>query len=94
VCGHREFEPIKLADEGTVKTYTVIRVAPSGFEDQSPFAVGIVELKDGVSTMMQIADCEPEELKIGMPVKIEFRKVQQEGEAGILMYGYKAVPAR
>jgi uncharacterized OB-fold protein len=43
---------------------------------------------------MQITDCEPEELKIGMPVKIEFRKVQQEGEAGILMYGYKAVPAK
>ena len=94
VCRGREFETVKLSDEGVVKTYTVIHTAPSGFEDQAPYAVGLVELKDGVTTMMQIADCEPEELAIGMPVKIEFRKVQQEGQAGILMYGYKAVPDR
>ena len=93
-CGHREFEKVVLADEGVISTYTVIRVAPSGFEDEVPYAVGIVELKDGVSTMMQITDCEPEELEIGMPVKIEFRRVQTEGDAGVLMYGYKAVPVR
>lgn len=93
-CQNREFETVKLSDEGVLKTYTVIDVAPSGFEDEAPYAVGIVELKDGVSTMMQIADCEPDELTIGMKVKIEFRKVQQEGDAGILMYGYKAVPDR
>jgi uncharacterized OB-fold protein len=93
-CGHRKFEQVKLSDEGILKTYTVIRVAPSGFEDEVPYAVGIFELKDGVSTMMQIADCEPDELKIGMPIKVEFRRVQAEGDAGILMYGYKAVPVR
>lgn len=93
-CGHKEFEHVKLADEGKVKTYTVIRVAPSNFIDEQPYAIGIVELNDGVSTMMQITDCAPEEISIGMPVKIEFRKVQTEGDSGILMYGYKAVPIR
>ena len=52
-----------------------------------------IEIKDGVSTMMQITDCEPEELSIGMPVKVEFRRVQSQGKAGVLLYGYKAVPA-
>ncbi len=94
VCGRSEFETVKLADEGTLQTYTVIRVAPTGFGDMAPYAVGIVELKDGVSTMMQIADCAPEELSVGMPVKVEFRRVQEEGHHGILMYGYKAVPDR
>ena len=93
-CGAREFEKVKLPDEGTLKTFTVIRVAPSGFEDEVPYAVGIVELNGRLSTMMQITDCEPEELSIGMPVKVEFRKLQEDGEAGILMYGYKAVPLR
>lgn len=91
-CKNREFESIKLSDEGKLKTYTVIRVAPTNFVDEVPYAVGIVELKDGVSTMMQITDCDPEDISIGMPLKIEFRKVQQEGDSGILMYGYKAVP--
>lgn len=93
-CGHREFEKVKLADEGIVKSFTVIRVAPTGFEDEVPYAVGIVELKDGLSTMMQITDCETEELNIGMPVRVEFRRVQAEGDAGVLMYGYKAVPLK
>ena len=94
VCGHREFDNIRLSDHGTLKTYTVIHVAPSQFTDEAPYPVGIVELNDGVTTMMQIADCGEDELSIGMPVKIEFRCVQKEGHQGILMYGYKAVPAR
>lgn len=94
VCGHREFEQVTLADQGILKTYTVIHVAPSGFEDEVPYAIGIVELKDGVSTMMQIVDVDEKDIKIGMPIQIEFRKVQKEGHSGILMYGYKGVPVR
>jgi uncharacterized OB-fold protein len=91
-CGKREFEPVTLSDRGTVQTYTVINVGPTDFRDEVPYAIGIVELEGGVMMQCQIADCEADELEIGMPVKIEFRKVKQEGEAGILCYGYKAVP--
>jgi uncharacterized OB-fold protein len=93
-CKNRDFEKIKLPDNGKIKTFTIIRIAPTGFEDLVPYAIGIVELENGLSTMMQIADCEPDEIKTGMPVKLEFRKVQEDGEAGVLMYGYKAVPVR
>jgi len=93
-CGKRDFEGVRLADQGKVTTFTVIRVPPSEFSGQAPYAVGIVDLDGGVSIQCQIADCSPEELKIGMPVKIEFRKIKQEGEAGIINYGYKAVPLR
>lgn len=92
-CGKREFEQVTLADRGKVKTFTVIRVAPAEFCDEAPYAIGIVELDDGVLLQCQIADCAPEDLKTGMPVKIEFRKVKDEGNAGIICYGYKAVPA-
>jgi uncharacterized OB-fold protein len=37
-------------------------------------------------------DCAVEDLKIGQRVKIEFRKLYQEGEAGVIYYGYKFVP--
>lgn len=93
VCGHREFDEVKLPDQGVIKTFTIIRTPPSGFEDEAPYAIGIVDLGE-VSTMMQIADCDPEEIAIGMKVNIEFRRVFTEGHAGILMYGYKAVPDR
>lgn len=91
-CKKREFEETKLADKGKVLTFTIIRVPPHQFVDQAPYAVGIVELDDGVKLTGQIVDCDFEDLKIGQRVKIEFRKIFDEGEAGILCYGYKFVP--
>lgn len=91
-CQSREFEDIKLVDKGKVLTFTIIRVPPHQFVDQAPFAVGIVELDDGVKLTGQIVDCNFEDIKIGMRVKTEFRKIYNEGESGILCYGYKFVP--
>ena len=91
-CHHREFEPTHINDQGKLETYTVIRVAPSGFTDQAPYPVAIVNLGDGVKILCQLADCEPDEIKIGMPVRLEFRKLTSEGESGVIFYGYKAVP--
>lgn len=93
-CKGREFETVKLSDEGKVITYTVIRVPPTPFADEAPYAIGIVELNDGVRITTQIVDCELDQIKVGMPVRIEFRKILQEGSAGILCYGYKCVPAQ
>ena len=91
-CGAREFEAVQLNDEGTLQTFTVIRVAPSQFTDEAPYVVGIVELNDGVRLTTQVVDCDPEQLEIGQQVKVEFRRIQTIGEAGILCYGYKCVP--
>ena len=93
VCGGREFETVTLPDAGKVITYTVIRVAPSDFTEEVPYAIGNVELDGGVRLMAQIVDAPLEEIKTGMPVRLEFRKIYQEGEAGIICYGHKAVPA-
>jgi len=93
-CKHREFEMVTLPEEGKVITHTVIRTPPTGFSDLSPYCVGIVEMANGVRILCQIADCEPETLAVGLPVTLEFRRVQEDGESGVLAYGYKAVPAR
>jgi hypothetical protein len=91
-CKNREFEDTKLAEKGKILTYTIIRVAPQQFVDQAPFAVGIVELDDGVKLTGQVVDCDFKDLKIGQRVRIEFRKIYEEGAAGILCYGYKFIP--
>lgn len=90
-CRGKSFESVALKNEGRLLTYTVVRVASEKFSKEAPFAVGIVELNDGVKLTAQIADVDFEELKIGQRVKIVFRKVQEDGKAGILCYGYKAI---
>ncbi len=90
-CKGKKFEIVRLNDEGTLLTYTVVRVASDKFSKETPFPVGIIELNDGVRITAQIAGADPEELKIGQKVKLVFRRIQEDGKSGILCYGYKAV---
>jgi len=91
VCGKNDFEVVVLRDEGKLLTYTIIRVGSDKFSIQTPYAVGIVELEEGVKVTTQIADVNFNDLKIGKKVKLVFRKIQDEGKSGLHCYGYKAI---
>ncbi|MCH8806471.1 MAG: Zn-ribbon domain-containing OB-fold protein [Planctomycetes bacterium] len=91
-CGGRAFEMAKLPNTGKVVTYTVIRVPPTEQADLAPYAVGLVELDNGVRLECQVVDCDFEQLEVGTPVKLEFRRIQEDTEAGMIHYGHKAVP--
>jgi uncharacterized OB-fold protein len=90
--GETEQEIVRLPETGKVVTYTVIRVAPSQWGDQSPYALAIVELTDGTRVFGQMTDCDVNDVKIGMEVRAEFRRVQTEGDSGVLSYAHKFVP--
>ena len=93
-CGGSTFENITLPREGKVVTFTIVRVPPAGFTEQTPLPIAIVEVMDGVRIMVQIGDLEdPSDLEIGMPVRLEFRRISWDGEAGLIFYGHKAVKA-
>ncbi|HDP99808.1 MAG TPA: Zn-ribbon domain-containing OB-fold protein [bacterium] len=91
-CGSREFEKMNLSGKGKLLTFTITRVAPEGFDDQVPYAVGIVEMEEGVRLMGQVTDCDPETLKIGDQLVSKFRRINEESKTGAIMYGYKFVP--
>jgi uncharacterized OB-fold protein len=91
-CGNRTFTPARIAESGILLTHTIIRVPPAAFEDQSPYILGIAELDDGVRLTAQVVDCDFSALKVGMRVRLEFRRISEEGEAGVIYYGYKFVP--
>ncbi len=91
-CGSKTFDKINLTGKGKLVTYTIIRVAPEGFTDQVPYAVGIVELEEGIKILAQITDCDPETLKSGDQLITKFRRIREEGNTGVIMYAYKFVP--
>jgi uncharacterized protein len=91
-CGAREFETIRLGGKGKLETFTVIHTAPDGFADLAPYAVGIVELEEGVKILAQITDCNPADIKIGDTLVTKFRRINEEGKTGMIMYAYKFVP--
>ena len=92
-CGGREFEATSLPLRGVVKSFTHIQNAATSFTNQIPLIMGIIELENGVRITTQIADVEIEDLRADLPVRLEFRKIQQDGVSGVISYGHKAVPA-
>jgi hypothetical protein len=65
-----------------------------GHASARPYGAGIVSLPGDVQVTAQIVDCDPGTLAIGDRLRLEFRRVRQDGESGILCYGYKLVPVR
>ena len=91
-CRGRAFETVTLARTGRVLTAAVVRVPAPQFEDQAPYPVAVVELDDGVRLTCEVADATPEEVRPGLRVRLECRRIQADGEAGVIAYGHKAVP--
>lgn len=87
--GFGKLEPKKLRGTGEVVSYTIVHVAPEGFEEQVPYIIAIIELDEGPRLTAQIVDCEPEDIDIGTKVEASFRKIQEEGQGGAIHYGYK-----
>jgi len=90
VCRSQDFEKVTVSDEATIVTFTVIHTPPSQFKDQAPYAIAVVETKDGLRSTFQVADSDGSDLEIGTKVRLQFRMIQQEGEAGVIAYGHKA----
>ena len=89
--GEKEFEKITLKGTGKILSYTIIHIASDEYAKQTPFPVAIIETDEGARLTAQVVDCKPEELKIGAKVELIFRKIMEEGDSGIINYGYKAI---
>jgi len=71
-CFHQEFTWLEIAGKGKLLTYTVIHVAPQQFQAMAPYAVGIVQLENGLKLPGMITDVTQEQLQIGMDLTIDF----------------------
>lgn len=71
-CFSTNLKWIELEGAGKLLSYTVIHVAPEQFQSMTPYTVGIVEFKNGLRLPGMIRDVNPEEVKIGMDLKIDF----------------------
>ena len=80
-CHERVWEPVPLAGEGTIASYTVIRVAPRAFAAEAPYAVAVVRLKEGVSLLGRLVDIPLEQIAIGMPVR--FRPLVRDNQTSV-----------
>jgi uncharacterized OB-fold protein len=71
-CYSKEFEWVTVSGKGKLITYTVINIAPQQFQDLTPYAVGIIQLENGLKIPGMIQGIPQEQLKIGMPLLLDF----------------------
>jgi len=87
-CKQRDgLEPVKLKKKGVVFTYTVDHLAANL---DHPMGMVVVDLDGGGRMYVQMTDCTPEEVKIGAPVELTFRRLHAGGEN--YNYFWKARP--
>ncbi|RJS68299.1 Zn-ribbon domain-containing OB-fold protein [ANME-2 cluster archaeon] len=85
-------EEYRFKGHGEVVTYTIIHTASEGFNILTPYSLAIIQLDEGPRMTGQVV-CDPDEIMIGMRVKPVFRKLGEDGDAGIIYYGTKFIPA-
>jgi uncharacterized protein len=92
-CGGEAKQQYTFSGQGEVFSYTVMQDAPSGYEENAPYTVAIIKLKEGPMITAQLTDLGEKPVEIGMPVEMVTRKIRSDGdERGMLVYGYKFRP--
>lgn len=80
-----------LNKTGKLIVWTKIFVAPEGFEHQTPYIVGIIQLENE-RLPLQVVDCEEEKLKVNQKMKIVIRKIGKAKSEDVIEYGLKVKP--
>ncbi|MGW1199369.1 bifunctional MaoC family dehydratase N-terminal/OB-fold nucleic acid binding domain-containing protein [Streptomyces sp. NPDC002536] len=79
-CGSPRWTAVAASGAGTVHAYVIVHHPPApGFDP--PYAVALVELAEGVRMISNITGVGPGGVHIGMPVELEFLRVnERDGE--------------
>ncbi len=79
-CFSKDFEWIELPKDGKLLTYTIIHIAPPQFQTLAPYAMGIVQLDNGLKVPGMIKDVPLEQIKIGMTLSLMFEACTPSGQ--------------
>jgi uncharacterized protein len=91
-CGQEARTLFSFSGQGEVFSYTTVHDAPAGHEQNVPYTVALVRLDEGPMLTAQLTDLGEQPPEIGMPVEMVTRRLSEDGERGMLVYGYKFRP--
>ena len=94
-CSSDDLESFQLSRQGTLYSFTVVRVPPAGWPGKVPYTLGEVELPEGPHVLAEIIDSEPEQLKLGMPMELALERIfvaESNKDLGKVLAVYKWRP--
>ncbi|KKQ41807.1 MAG: hypothetical protein US60_C0029G0007 [Microgenomates group bacterium GW2011_GWC1_37_8] len=81
-----------LSPLGKIFSWSLLYVAPEGFEQLIPYPIALVKMDDGPIILSQITDYDLKDLKSGSRVEAVFRKLVEPNGESIIRYGLKFRP--
>ncbi|MGW6270267.1 bifunctional MaoC family dehydratase N-terminal/OB-fold nucleic acid binding domain-containing protein [Streptomyces sp. NPDC055060] len=78
-CGSLAWDTVEASGEGTVYSYVVMHHPPFPAFDP-PYAVGLIELAEGVRMVSNVVGVPSDKVRIGQQVRLEFQQVDKELE--------------
>ncbi|HZZ48548.1 MAG TPA: OB-fold domain-containing protein [Pseudonocardia sp.] len=94
-CEDKSVEEVLLGRRGRLYSYTVQSYRPPalfGMEPFEPYAIGLVELPEGLRVMGMLTGCELDEIRIEMPVELTVEPLYTD-DSGREVLTYKYVPS-
>ncbi|MGC9537068.1 bifunctional MaoC family dehydratase N-terminal/OB-fold nucleic acid binding domain-containing protein [Streptomyces sp. UG1] len=76
-CGGTDWDTVEASGEGTVYSYIVMHHPPFPAFDP-PYAVGLIELAEGVRMIGNVLGVPCDKVRIGLPVRLEFQEHDEE----------------
>ncbi len=94
-CQSEDIESIALSRTGKLYSYTINWNKPQGDykgpEPFQPFAVGLVELPEGIIIISVLTDCDFDELRVNMDLELKVEELYKDAE-GNTVVTYKFRP--
>lgn len=81
-----------IGKRGTIESFTIIRVAPTGFSQHTPFPVVLIKLASGKKLMGQLVDFQELDFVPGRKVIAVLRRLRTEGKKDVISYVIKFRP--
>jgi uncharacterized OB-fold protein len=88
-CTEAAQDPHTFGGRGQVYSFSTVYEAAAGYTENQPYTVALIKLDEGPLLTAQLTDVDNEAVRIGMPVEMVTRKLKEEGENGLIVYGYK-----
>ncbi|MGY6023780.1 bifunctional MaoC family dehydratase N-terminal/OB-fold nucleic acid binding domain-containing protein [Streptomyces spinosirectus] len=85
-CGGPDWDTVEASGEGTVYSYVVMHHPPfpaftaseHAADAAGPYAVALIELAEGVRMISNVVGVPYGKVRVGMPVRLEFRSYDEE----------------
>jgi uncharacterized OB-fold protein len=86
-CNNRDLERLDLSRKGKLYSFTIVHMPSEHF--QPPYAIGWIELPEGIRIFSQIRGWEEHPLRTGMDMELSIEKLWDEEEKEMIGYTFR-----